>query len=335
MTIYFAEWNAQYEKHMINMWQANNDAVLCNKIMKHFRDTNLTLKRKHIPRNWFIKLHKLIKFRHLKVNDILVCNGFSISGFIDLIKGIQCHRVLILRDTVDVLNNAMKNKKKWLLNNEDFITKIVPFFDKVYSFDFEDCRKYNLVYMNQFLPFSFEEMKSFRKEVDNVSNMDKSCYFIGEYLHNRSQLINKLAPIFHKNGYKTDFNLIHYDDSLKTNIDEPMIFYKSGKKISYLENIDILKHNDIILEISQLGQTGITLRALEAILFNKKLITTNKFIKQYDFFSPEQIFILDTDNDNYLLLEQFFESKFTPIDLDILYKYSADAMLSTIKNSFK
>lgn len=335
MTIYFAEWNAQYEKHMINMWQANNDVVLCNKLMKHFRNTNLTLKRKHISRNWFVKLHKLIKLRNLKVNDILVCNGFSISGFIDLIKGMQCHKVLVLRDTIDVLNNSMKNKKKWLLNNEDFITSVVPFFDKVYSFDFEDCRKYNFLYMNQFLPFSVEEMKAYRKSIDNFSNVDKSCYFIGEYWHNRAQLINILAPIFHKNGYQTDFNLIHYDNNIKIHIDEPIRYYKNGQKISYLENIEIVKHSDIILEIGQLGQAGITLRALEAILFNKKLITTNNFIKNYDFYSPEQIFILDLDNKNFHLLEHFFKSKFTPVNLDILYKYSADAMLSTIKNAFK
>ena len=80
----------------------------------------------------------------------------------------------------------------------------------------------------------------------------------------------------------------------------------------------------------QIGQSGVTLRSIEAILFNKKLITTNKSIKKYDFYNPNQIFILE--NENYSDIIKFLHTKFTPAPLDILYQYSSDAMLTTIKN---
>lgn len=335
MTIYFAEWNADYEKYMINILKAEYDVVLSNKLMKHFRDFNFILERRNFPRKWFIKLHQFLKLHKLKSNDILLCSGFSISGFIDLVKNIKCHRVLILRDTIEVLNNSMKYKKKWLLQNEDYINKITPYFDIIYSFDFDDCRKYNFTYLNQFLPLTFSEMKKLRTELENFSSTEKTCFFIGEYWEYRVKIIDIIAPVLHKNGYQTDFNLINYKTTKIVNPIEQSDYYKLGEKIGYLENLNKVIHNDIILEIGQLGQTGVTLRAIEAILFNKKLITTNKSIKEYDFYSPEQIFILDIDSQNYQHLENFLKSKFTPITLDILYKYSSDAMLETIKSTFK
>lgn len=96
MTIYFAEWNADYEKYMINILKAEYDVVLSNKLMKHFRDFNFILERRNFPRKWFIKLHQFLKLHKLKSNDILLCSGFSISGFIDLVKNTKCHRFLIL-----------------------------------------------------------------------------------------------------------------------------------------------------------------------------------------------------------------------------------------------
>jgi len=241
--------------------------------MKHFRDINFSLERKNFPRQWFIKLNKLIKLRKLKPDDILLCSGFAISGFIDLVKYANCHRVLVLRDTIDVLNNSMKNKKKWLRQDEDFITKITPHFNKIYSFDYEDCKKYHFNYLNQFLPFSFSEMKKIReRSFDN--NTEKKCFFIGEYWDNRVEVINKLAPILQLNNCRTDFNLINYEVLKKANITfKQSEYYNIGQKINYFDNIEKVKQSDIILEIVQIGQSGVTLRSIEAILFNKKLIT--------------------------------------------------------------
>ncbi|MCX8649095.1 hypothetical protein J3U21_01950 [Gilliamella sp. B2776] len=330
MTIYFAEWNADYEKYMINSLKHEYDVVLFNKLMKHFRTINFSLERKNFPRKWFIKLNQLIKLRKLKPEDILLCSGFGISGFIDLVKDVNCHRVLVLRDTIDVLNNSMKNKKKWLRQDEDFISKITPHFDKIYSFDFDDCKKYHFIYLNQFLPFSLSEMKKIRENTFDNKTV-KKCFFIGEYWKNRVEVINKLAPILQLNNYETDFNLINYEALNKANATiEQSKYYTLGKKISYFDNIEKVKQSDIILEIVQIGQTGVTLRAIEAILFNKKLITTNKSIKKYDFYNANQIFILDDQNDQDII--NFLHTRFTPVSLNILYQYSADAMLTTIKN---
>jgi hypothetical protein len=332
MTVYFAEWNADYEKYMVGILKYEYDVVLFNKLMKHFRDINFILERKKLPRQWFIKFHQFMKLRTLKTDDILLCSGFAVSGFIDLVKNLQCHRILVLRDTIETLNKSMKNQKKWLCQDEDYIDKITPHFDKIYSFDFEDCRKYSFTYLNQFLPFTYSEMQKLRCEPNHFGNSMKICFFIGEYRDDRVRIINNIAPILHKNGYKTDFNLIDYSSNQIAFSMNKSEHYKLGNKISYFDNIERVKNSDIILEIGQIGQTGVTLRAIEAILFNKKLITTNSSIKKYDFYSSEQIFILDYQN--IANIGEFLASEFSPVPLEILYEYSADVMLNTIRDAF-
>lgn len=51
-----------------------------------------------------------------------------------------------------------------------------------------------------------------------------------------------------------------------------------------------------ILEVNQQGQKGYTLRALEALFLEKKLITTNKSIINEDFYSPNNIFVVGIDD---------------------------------------
>ena len=45
-----------------------------------------------------------------------------------------------------------------------------------------------------------------------------------------------------------------------------------------------------ILDSPQAGQLGLTIRVLEALGAKKKLITTNKDIKNYDFYKEENIY---------------------------------------------
>lgn len=83
-------------------------------------------------------------------------------------------------------------------------------------FDFDDCRKYNFTYLNQFLPLTFSEIKKLRTELENFNQESNN--------------------------------------------------YKLSEKISYLDNLNKVKHYDIILGIGKIGQTGVTLRAIEAII---------------------------------------------------------------------
>ena len=57
----------------------------------------------------------------------------------------------------------------------------------------------------------------------------------------------------------------------------------------------MINRSNCILEILQKGQDGMTLRTLEALFMNKKLMTTNRKIKEYDFYDPANVYIIGGD----------------------------------------
>lgn len=65
--------------------------------------------------------------------------------------------------------------------------------------------------------------------------------------------------------------------------------------ISYEKNIQYALESICIIEIVQEGQNGLTLRALEALFYNKKLITTCKDIMNYPFYNPNNILIWNSN----------------------------------------
>ncbi|MEI7386306.1 hypothetical protein WCU57_19410, partial [Pectobacterium versatile] len=79
---------------------------------------------------------------------------------------------------------------------------------------------------------------------------------------------------------------------------------------------------------NHLGQDGPTLRTIEALAFNKKIITNNTKILNYEFYSPDRFFILGHDSFDNMLV--FLKRDTSPIADEIIEKYTADSMLRTI-----
>lgn len=73
-----------------------------------------------------------------------------------------CKKVLILRDSVDALTRKRRLLGQ-LAQDADYIETVRPVFDAIYSFDPADCERYNLRAIEQFLPFSWQEIQQFQK----------------------------------------------------------------------------------------------------------------------------------------------------------------------------
>lgn len=90
--------------------------------------------------------------------------------------------------------------------------------------------------------------------------------------------------------------------------------FKNKGYLPYPKFLEFLINSNGILEIMQENQTGLTLRTMEAIFFKKKLVTTNKAIKHYLFYHPDNIFILGEDSiEN---LSNFLEKDYHPLEHD-------------------
>lgn len=98
-------------------------------------------------------------------------------------------------------------------------------------------------------------------------------------------------------------------------------------KLQANEMMDIFENSRCILDAPQAGQSGLTIRTIECLGAKRKLITTNKDIKKYDFYNENNIFVFtDTIDVN----SKFFNSPFVDIDESIYMKYSLREWLRTI-----
>ncbi|KML71664.1 hypothetical protein [Pectobacterium peruviense] len=324
MKVFFIEWNASYEKLMIKNLKNEHAVIEINNAMKHFTKKNIKLKKIGIN-SWFVKIHVFLKLRKIKKDDLLICNGYSILGFLDLIKEIKCKKALVIRDTMIHLENEMIYRKKWLMLGNGFINEVKAHFDKIYSFDPSDCQKYNLIYLNQFLPFTYSNIINIRNNPSLlIEKKNRNCFFVGEYRTDREQHLKSIALLLKKNEYIPDFYLIDRKNEGGN--------YFNGKQLSYEENINKVISSEIIVEINHKGQDGLTLRTIEAIAFNKKIITNNIKVMDYDFYTPNRFFILDYDTeDNFYT---FISCKIEEEEIEIIKKYTAEYMLQNIKRDF-
>ena len=83
--------------------------------------------------------------------------------------------------------------------------------------------------------------------------------------------------------------------------------------------IDVYTSTKCVLDCPQKGQTGLTIRVIEALGSKKKIITTNKDILNYDFYRRENIYVF---SDKFDFDDVFFNSEYKDIPIEIYKKYS-------------
>ena len=70
------------------------------------------------------------------------------------------------------------------------------------------------------------------------------------------------------------------------------------------------------------------MRTIEMIGMNKKIITTNQTIKEYDFYNPNNICVIDRNNIN--INTNFFDAQYEPLSDQIYIKYSLEQWIKDI-----
>jgi hypothetical protein len=91
----------------------------------------------------------------------------------------------------------------------------------------------------------------------------------------------------------------------------------------------------VVIDIVQRGQSGLTMRAIEALAAGKKIITNNKNIINEPFYNNKNIMIIDdTVNINNVDVECFINQDMINIDYTILEKYNLVNVFQSILKSF-
>ena len=180
-----------------------------------------------------------------------------------------------------------------------------------WSFDKEDCKKYHMHYNTQYY------FKSYRLPSADIKY--DACY-LGTDGGRKEQLV-ELQKKLEQQGFTTDFRILVKE--IPTNAEKNIHYFT--EKVDYQENLKQIAESRAIVEILRPGQTGQTLRPLEALFHKKKLITNDVRIKEYDYYCPENIFVLGEDD--WGGLKTFLTTPVKEIPEEIVKKYDGRSWL--------
>lgn len=206
--------------------------------------------------------------------------------------------------------------------------ELTKYFDIVYSYDRLDAIKYNF----RFRPLFFLNDYSNHNYTNQITY---DLNFIGTIHSDRYYLLKTIEKLCYNINITTNwFMFIH----------NKLLFYKlkysnirnvkahlkefSFKPLSKSEVIQKLLEAKATVDIQHPENNGITMRTLEILGLQRKIITTNKDIINYDFYNPNNIYIIDRENP--IIDKSFFEVDFEPVPNSISNKYTIDTWLEDI-----
>lgn len=187
-------------------------------------------------------------------------------------------------------------------------------FCECWSFDQKDVKTYSLKFNNMFYFYP-----------QNVKNkLEFHAFFVGAD-KGRSALLADIANTLLSYNMKIKFVVIG------KKIEDRMILEYQKENFDYNEYLKLIEKSKCMIEVLQKGQYGVTIRAIEALMYEKKLITTNKDIKNYDFYCKDNIFVWEEDKlEN---LEDFIRRPYKKINNQIKKKYAFENWLNNFEEA--
>lgn len=204
------------------------------------------------------------------------------------------------------------------------IANLFPVFDYSLTFDDLDAKKYGVdclplyydpkricfskektIDVSCIMTLSYGKLKSFERISSSLPDSLRSYYYF--FFEHKST--------YHWNNYKFKNCFTKY---------RPFIHFKP---LSTEEAYEIFSTSKVVIDCPLPNQRGLTMRSIEALAMHTKLITTNSAIKEYDFYSPNNIFVIEPNTDH--IPRSFFETPFDQKKSN-MRKYSLDKFLDKL-----
>lgn len=184
----------------------------------------------------------------------------------------------------------------------------LPYFDYAYSFDKDDAIKYGMMYYPDFYVSNgtgnedieydiafvgvFHYLPLSKDRARLLYHVHKFCeqYKLKSYLYllaKKRECAGKIRNLYWKLldyreekecGKYSQYGYIHYE---KLPLEEVDRVYNASR---------------VILDLNFKNRQGMTINVLTALAKGKKLITTNKKIREESFYDPDTIYIFDDEN---------------------------------------
>ncbi len=204
------------------------------------------------------------------------------------------------------------------MRNRPSAPAILPYFDELVTFDPEAAQQYGMRLQPLFFAPGFET------EVETEPKYHLS--FIGTAHSDRFHIISTLGA-----GLGPDVTpywylflkarWVYYAEKLmnpafkRARIDD--FRYET---LGFAKVQQVFRESRAIVDIEHPHQMGLTMRTFEALGSGKKLITTNAHVKDYPFYDPQNMHVIDRDNPS--LPDDFLKTPYRPLPPELRRRYS-------------
>lgn len=187
---------------------------------------------------------------------------------------------------------------------------------EIISFDRDDCQKYGLRFQNQFT-YKFNMLPTDEQYDLIFIGRDKGRLEELEKILASNKNLKAFIRIFPDKGKQ-------YDSHFRQ--------YLLQQFLPYKEVVSLLYSSRCIIDLVQEGQNGLTWRPLEAMFYNKKLITNYQDILTYDFYRRENIFTLGKDDMG--KLKEFINQPYIPVPEVIIGRYQFSGWIKRVMQDY-
>ncbi len=196
------------------------------------------------------------------------------------------------------------------------INHLVDLFDKIYTFDQNDAKKHGFEHISNYIYLDKKEL--------NPNKVYRNDLFIISSIDERLGLLNKVAD--YCSNHNITFKFIIVGKKRPQNINSNIEF--TTENIFLNDLLEELDESKIFLDLIRKNQNGLSFRIFEALAYQKKIITSNQSIKDYDFYSPNNILVLDENNP--IIPKEFIESNYEPLSEEVYNKYTIQVWVDRV-----
>jgi hypothetical protein len=244
-----------------------------------------------------IKLYNKLQENYL--NSILNLTKNKSYNFLFVIRGELLDKKFLSK-LYRQTNILKKINYQWdSIQRNKILLDTINYYDEVFSFDRKDCDEYE---------FKYKPLFYIEKYILDNKEPEYDLLFIGTEHGERIKYINLYKNYTKKNNL--DFRVVLYISFFRfiksklfnsefKNINFSDVIFQ---KISIKDSYKLIARSKVVLDVANLQQTGLTMRTIETIGTNRKLITNNEYLKFDSFCSDKNI-----GNINDEIPKDFFE----------------------------
>ena len=178
------------------------------------------------------------------------------------------------------------------VRNSPNCLELFPFFDRLYSFDFEDVQNHpQLQLKHLFYTSEYTGGPPLRDRDYDVS-------FVGTLHSQRYAFVQNVFEDFERTyqHFYVQAPWFYYLSRI-TNAGFRRVprGHVSFKKLARADVAKVFKRSRAVLDMQREGQCGLTIRTFEALASGATLVTSNAFIKQTDLYDPARVIVIPPD----------------------------------------